>query len=216
MDFDASRIRVTTALDAIRRRPLMYFGMAADDPGLPGAALSLAVQDALTETPFEATLHVEVVIEGPLRFSVEDDGPGLPIEPADPRDPPVITELMTTPLCGRQPIHRTGMAAVTAVSTEAVADVWRDGRHYRQRADRTGEQLPLEVLKETGRHGTRLTYRLDDSYLAPAAELPRDVAPLLSGIFALPQHPSHVPRPAPGTTLTLHDHRTDTRTHLRH
>lgn len=215
MAYDASHIRVLTELEGVRNHPLMYFGVTADDPALPGVALSLAVQDALVEEVVDAPLRVRVVIDGPRRFSVEDDGPGLPVEPNGRGAPPVVTELMTTLLCGLQPIHRTGMAFVTAISTEAIADVWRDGRHYRQRADRTAEQLPLEVLEESERHGTRVTYRLDDSYLSPSAELPRDVEALLSGVFDLPHHSSRAPRPAPGTTIDLLDRRNGTTAQIR-
>ncbi|MEV5571764.1 hypothetical protein AB0L06_17065 [Spirillospora sp. NPDC052269] len=212
MRFDASGIRVVTAFEAIRLHPRAYFGMTLDDPGLPGMALSLAVQEALLEEPVDAPLHVKVAIEGPHRFSVEDDGPGLPVEPLGPNRTPAITELMTTLYAGRpKGRSRTGMAPVNALCTEVVADVWRDGRHYRQRVDRTAEHLPLDVLEESDRHGTRVSYRLNDSYLSPTAELPRDVAPMLSGLFNLPQHPPHVPRPVPGTTIELHDLRHDTR-----
>ncbi|MFC4913791.1 hypothetical protein [Actinomadura gamaensis] len=214
MDSDASRIAVTGGLEAVRRRPLLYYGVPLDDPGLPGVVLSLAVRDALTEEATDAPLRVRVVIEGPRRFSVEDNGPGIPLARSGPDGALVLTEPMTTLLCGRPAVYKTGMAVVTALCAEAVADVWHDGRHYRQRADWTAEPRPLETLEPSDRHGTRVTYRLRDAYLSPAAALPDRPDALLQQLFVPPPERPDIPRPGPETTIELIDRRDGTRTLL--
>ncbi|MFC5746065.1 hypothetical protein [Actinomadura rugatobispora] len=212
MPYDASKIEVLEGFEAVRRRPQMYFGgTARGNPALPGVALALVVQDALVEEAPYGPLTVRVVVDGPHTFSVEDDGPGLPVEPMCPGRRPAITELMTSLMCGQIPMRRWGMGMVTALCTEVVADVWRDGRHYRQRAGWQDLETPLEVVGESSRHGTRVAYRLDDAYLAPA-ELPFDLIPLLEPLFSLPHHYDEVPRPSPGTMIELIDHRHAKRT----
>ncbi|MFI0351027.1 hypothetical protein [Actinomadura sp. 9N407] len=208
MAYDASRIRVLEGFEAVRRHPKMFFGKAREDPELLTVAFSYAVQDSLVEEPSEASLQVRVVVNGPRAFSVEDNGPGLSVDPADPGGPPAVTEMMTRLMCGQNPMRRWGMAMVTALCTDVVADVW----HYRQRADRTAVQRPLEVVGDSDRHGTRVAYRLDDDCLNPAAKLPSDLTPLLlQSLFALPFHYEFVPRPGPVSSIELVDRRNGTR-----
>jgi DNA gyrase subunit B len=211
MPYDASKIEVLHAFEAVRRRPGMYFGAAREDPALPARVLALVVQDALVEEAPDGPLTVRVVVDGPYSFSVEDDGPGLPVEPMRPGLRPAITEMMTSLMCGQSPMRRWGMGMVTALCTQVVADVWQDGRHYRQRAGWQDLDTPLEVVGDSSRHGTRVAYRLDDAYLAPA-ELPSDLLPLLEPLFSLPHHDEEVPRPLPGTTIELIDRRGAERT----
>ena len=48
----------------------------------------MAVGDALSEEPVEPPLHVRVVIQTDRQFTVEDNGPGLPVEPvSEGREP---------------------------------------------------------------------------------------------------------------------------------
>lgn len=213
MEYDARRITVPKGFETVRRRPEMFFGKRRDDPELLTVAFSLAVQDALVEQPPEAPLRVRVVVEGPRAFTVEDNGPGIPVEPVRPGRLPALTEMMTELMVG----YRWGMSMVTALCAEVVADVWRDGRHYRQRGDWTAVQGPLEPLEETDRHGTRVAYRLDDDYLDPAAEVPHDLPPLLESLFLLPNRDlEEAGPPAPGTSVELLDRRTGAQAAIEH
>ncbi|MCP2342280.1 hypothetical protein [Actinomadura rupiterrae] len=204
MEYDGAAVRVVSVFEAVRGRPLLYFGVALDDPGLAGVALALAVQDALTEV---GARRVRVVVEGALRFSVEDDGGGIPVEPGYRDGPPLLTMLLTTTLCGRPSVHRTGMAPVAALCTEVVAETWWDGRHYRQRVDGTGEAGALEVLEASTRQGTRVSYRLNDGLLRPGAEIPRDVGAFVEGLRGLPHQPEYVRRPGSETVIEVLDRR---------
>jgi DNA gyrase/topoisomerase IV subunit B len=207
---DAAELR--SALMAVRMRPDMYFGTQRTDPGLPGAVLWLAVGDALSEEPISPPLHVRVVIQTGWQFTVEDNGPGLPVEPVGEGREPAVTEMLSGLFCGHGlPRGWQHLAAVTAMCSMVTADVWRQGRHYRQRANWSGAQGPLEALEPAQRHGTRLVVRLDDDYLAAGAGLPIDPAGFLVELLDGAGPFSVEPGPAPGARLQVIDDRTGAR-----
>jgi len=169
-----------TGLEAVRKRPEMYLGAKVDDPRLPGQALWVVVRDALGEVPVNPTLAVSVVVESDLVFSVEDNGPGLRVDPAGPRRAPWATEALTLLTGGPRGAL---LAMVTAVSSATVADIWRDGQHWRQWADWQHPGPALQLVGSTDRHGTRLRYHLDPSYLGARAALPDDISGLLTNLL---------------------------------
>ncbi|MGI5171633.1 hypothetical protein ACQEU3_45540 [Spirillospora sp. CA-253888] len=216
MAYDASQITALEGLEAVRRRPQMFFGVKREDPALLAVAFSLAVQDALVEAAPAEPLRVRVEIDGPRSFAVQDNGPGLPVEPVRPGGLPAVTEMTTVLMGGPSPVRRWGMAMVAALCSDVVVDVWRGGRHHRQVSGRTGIKQPLEALEVSDLHGTRIAYRFDDDCLAASAELPADLSPLLESMFLLPHHDAEVPRPAPGTSIDLADRRHGVQAVLTH
>src|SRR5690242_10396275 len=98
---------------AVRMRPTMYLAAERDDPRLPGQALRVAVRDFLTERPIGPTLTVSVVIESNLVFCVEDDGPGLRIEPITPSRAPWASEALTELFAGGGAPRGVTLAMVT-------------------------------------------------------------------------------------------------------
>lgn len=176
----ADRVTVWPSLMAVRSRPLMYFGVDRHDPALPGHVLRWAAHLAAND-PQGAVSRVDVVIESDLVFSVRDDGAGLAVDRVRPQRPPWLAEALTALLSGHGPMPAgTGLSLVTALCTAVVADVWRDGRHYRQWADWRSPPPELQVLGETEEHGTRILAHLDVAYFGPGARLPVDSASLLS------------------------------------
>lgn len=180
---DAANIQLASWRMRVRLRPDMYFGRQRTDLRLPGAVLWLAVADALSEQQAEPPLHVRVVIETERQFRIADNGPGLPVEPVAEGREPAVTEMLTCLFVGRLPRGWSFLGQITAVSSMVTADVWRQGRHYRQRTTWSGNLGPLEVLEPTQRHATRLVVRLDDDYFPPAAGLATDPAGLLASLL---------------------------------
>ncbi|GAA1534544.1 hypothetical protein GCM10009827_060860 [Dactylosporangium maewongense] len=184
----ASGITVWPNLMAVRSRPLMYFGVDRHDPALPGQVLRWTVHQAAAD-PQSLVSRVDVVIESDLVFSVRDNGVGLSVDRIRPQREPWVAEALTA-FFGPGPCPAgTGLAMVTALCTAVVADVWRDGRHYRQWADWRYPPPQLQVLDETEEHGTEVLAHLDGAYFGPHARLPLDPAELLSdpsGDFTVP------------------------------
>lgn len=180
------RIQALTGLQAIRKRPHMYFGATIDDPRLPGQVLWVVVRDMLAEVPVGPTLTVSVVVESDLVFCVEDDGPGLRVAPVRSQRLPQVGEALPALTVPKGP--RGDLAMATAVCSAVVADVWRDGLHWRQWANWQPQPPPAQLLGSTDRHGTRVRCHLDPSYFGPRAALPRDIPGLLAGLLDDAQH----------------------------
>lgn len=184
--YEGLGITPLTGLQGIRKRPEMFFGARVGDPDLPGQVLWVVVRDALAEEPVNPTLTVSVVVESDLVFCVEDDGPGLHVDPARPRRPPWALETLTALTVPKGP--RGTLAMATAVCSAVVADVWRDGQHWRQWAD-WQPQPPLQLVGPTDRHGTRVRCHLDPAYFGAHAALPHDIPGLLANLLdAAPSH----------------------------
>lgn len=197
MAYDASQITVYEGLEAVWRRPQMFFGKPLGDPELLGNAFSFTVQQALLEEAPEEPLRLKIVVAGDRAFSIEDNGPGA-LDPAE-----ATTTLMYSP---KGPI-----SLAAGLCSEVVVDVWRDGEQRRLLADRHGIRRPFEVVGDAERHGTRVAYDFDEDLLGTEAALPREMAAFLEGMFALPLHHEDVPRPKPGTTIEFFDHRDGTK-----
>jgi hypothetical protein len=107
-------ITVWPPLMAVRRRPLMYFGVDRHDPALPGQVLRWAACLAAAD-PGGLVSRVEVVIESDLVFSVRDNGAGLAVDRIRPQREPWVAEALTSLFAGHGPVPAgTGLAWVTA------------------------------------------------------------------------------------------------------
>lgn len=217
MEYDSRPIKVLPGLMAVRKRPEMYFGRPHSDPRLPSVVLWWVLRDALSETPVTGPLCVDVVIHTDRRFTVTDNGPGLPLEPEAAGQEPVVTRMLTELMCGQPPPRGWSLAAATGMCSEVTATVARAGRRHRQRATWSGPRGSLQDLGPTPDQGTRLDFSLDDEMFAQAAALPEPsetavlVGELLDGAGLLGE-----PGPAVGTEVRITDRRTGThRVHVR-
>lgn len=185
-------ITVLPSLTAVRRRPLMYFGVDQHDPTLPGQVLRWAVYLAATD-PMGLVSRIDVVIESDLVFSVRDNGAGLAVGRIRPQRDPWVAEALTALFAGHGPGPAgSGLAMVTALCTAVVVDVWRGGRHYRQWADWQFPPPKLQVIGDTEEHGTQVLAHLDGAYFGPHARLPLDPGVLLSAPSADRTLPNNV------------------------
>ncbi len=94
------------------------------------------------DVPVDRTLTVSVIVESDLVFRVENDGPGLHVDPIGPGRPPWATEALAALTVPKGPWGVLAMA--TALCRAVVADVWRDGRRWRQWADWQYPAPPLQ------------------------------------------------------------------------
>lgn len=77
--YSAEAITVVTFVEAVRRRPRMYFGLSRDDPKLMAVVAGLAAMEPFRQTN-DAPVHVTLTIDSDMSFTVEDDLPTLPAE----------------------------------------------------------------------------------------------------------------------------------------
>ena len=182
--YSADSIQVISVVEAVRRRPGMYFGLSRDDPKLMAAIARLMAAEPFTRTEY-APVHVTLTVDSDSSFTVEDDLPPVAVTGGHPQ-PRIDGSLIDR--------RRWRLAATAAVSTHASIDVHVGGRVWRQ-------EFAYPDWSDVSDHGpsatigTRAAFSLDQAYFAPGSRLPADATELAQDA---------TPRPVPGT-LTIVD-----------
>ena len=206
-EYSAESIKVLEGLEAVRKRPHMYIRGTGTE-GLHHLVYEVvdnSVDEALAghATTIKLTIHVN----GSL--SVEDDGRGIPVgpHPTEPMD--TLDVVMTKLHAGGKfdqgsykvsgGLHGVGVSCVNALSEYLQAEVYRDGRIYKQRYEKGEPTGAVQVLGTTSLRGTKVTFKPDSSVLE-ATDFNFDV---------LSNRMRELAFLNPGLRITMRDERTD-------
>lgn len=145
----------------------MYVGSTGPD-GLAHVLWEL-VANALDQHLAGHATRLLVSLNEDRSVTVEDDGLGFPIHDVGgiPFAQLALTEMHSTPtLDGHSPhahARAMGVGACVAniLSSTLVLDVFREGRHYRQRYELALPMTPIADQGPTDRRGTRITFAPD-------------------------------------------------------
>ena len=141
----------------------MYCGDTTDGWGLRGMLWEV-VANAIDEHLAGRCSTITIGLSPGARFSVEDDGGGIPLTPT-PQGISFAELALTTchdtaTLDGHAPhVHTSsgvGLCPVNALCSRFVVDVWRDGAHHTMEFARGRATENLRVLGPTSRTGTRI------------------------------------------------------------
>jgi len=146
--FECGPIKVLAGVEPARKRPGMYVGDTADGSGMHRMLWWLV--QSMIDGDASAT-YVRVQVDGD-ELTIEDDGPGLPIDTAPDGRP--MVEILFTTLHGMFAL--TGYPVASALSACLDVEVWRGGRRYRQRFERGVAVTPLWEAGSATRTGTRI------------------------------------------------------------
>jgi len=177
--YDESKIRVLEGLEAVRMRPAMYIG----DTGIAGLhhLVHEVVDNAIDEAMAGFCRNIVVKLNADGSCTVRDDGRGFPVGPMTHENPqlngrPAVEICMTVLHAGGKfdhdsykvsgGLHGVGVSVVNALSEWLVVDVWRDGHRHRMRFERGKSVTPLEVVGESNRTGTSVTFKPDPEIFA--------------------------------------------------
>lgn len=165
-NYDASAIQVLEGLEAVRKRPGMYIG-STGERGLHHLVYEIvdnAVDEALAG--YCDLITVELLPNGGCR--VIDNGRGIPVKEHPTEHISTLTVALTMLHAGGKfgtggykvsgGLHGVGSSVVNALSEKFIAEVWRDGYHWRQAFLLGTPTRDIERLEESDRNGTTITF----------------------------------------------------------
>jgi DNA gyrase subunit B len=164
--YNAESITVLKGLEAVRRRPGMYIGDTTGGQGMH-ALLWLVVSGAVEEHVHGNASYVRVTIRNDDSVVVEDDGPGISVDPTRIEPELSVLEARVTRLHGGAGSAGRGheLPIVNALSARLEVQVWRGGRRFAQSYAAGDTRGPVHDLGPTSRTGARITFTPDFSLL---------------------------------------------------
>ena len=168
-EYGASQIQILEGLEAVRKRPGMYIG-STSSKGLHHLVYEI-VDNAVDEALAGYCDTISVTINKDNSITVVDNGRGIPVDIQKKAGRPAVEVVFTILHAGGKfggggykvsgGLHGVGASVVNALSEWLEVVVYKDGKKYKQRYERGKVMNDLEIVGETTRRGTKVTFLPD-------------------------------------------------------
>ena len=173
--YDSSSIQVLEGLEPVRKRPGMYIGSTGID-GLHHMIKEVA-DNGIDEAIAGHATEVKVIMLADGGIRVEDDGRGIPVTKHAKTGVSTLETVLTVLHAGGKfdgggykvssGLHGVGVSVVNALSEKLVAEVFREGVHYRQEYQKGAPKTKIQKVGPTDRgNGTVISFWPDTSIMA--------------------------------------------------
>ncbi len=174
--YDENSIQVLEGIEHIRLRPGMYVG-GTDERALHHLVYEI-VDNSVDEALAGRCDRIEVILQENNVVSVADNGVGIPVGINKKTGLSTIEVVFTKVGAGGKfdnsaykvsgGLHGVGAAAVNALSDNLIAEVYREGKLWRQTFEKgipTSKVTPIRDMYPTENTGTVVTFQPDYSIL---------------------------------------------------
>ena len=170
-NYGADKISVLKGLEAVRKSPAMYIG----DVGKRGYhhLVSEVVDNSIDEALAGFCTSIIVNIKKDGFISIEDNGRGIPVEIHKTEGRPALEVVMTVLHAGGKfdkntykvsgGLHGVGVSVVNALSESLIAEVHRDGFHYKQEYKIGKPTTEVEKIGKSNKTGTIISFKPDET-----------------------------------------------------
>lgn len=176
--YDSSEIRVLEGLEPVRLRPGMYIGSTGYD-GLHHLVKEIA-DNSIDEAIAGEANHVKIILQQDGGCRVEDDGRGIPVDTHPKTGKSTLETVLTVLHAGGKfggggykvsaGLHGVGSSVVNALSSELIAEVYRDGKIYHVEFAKGKTTKSLTVTGKTEKRGTSIVFYPDPEIFKESAE----------------------------------------------
>ena len=170
-EYGADQIQILEGLEAVRKRPGMYIG-STSVRGLHHLVYEI-VDNAVDEALAGYCTVIDVSINPDNSITVVDNGRGVPVELNEKKGISTVEVVYTILHAGGKfgggaykvsgGLHGVGASVVNALSKKMEVTVEQNGHIHRQRYEKGKPITPLEVIGDSDRTGTTVTFLPDDT-----------------------------------------------------